>query len=123
MEPFFKHFLVMGSNSTFLVVFGIFMSGILTACATLSPGNPEHMEFSVQSNTPVDSFKLLNRLTWGVNSSSARQLAALGNELRSVQDAVRDAWATARVTGHLKDSIPAGELEKLQASARVTKVS
>lgn len=80
MEPFFKHFLVMGSNSTFLVVFGIFMSGILTACATLSPGNPEHMEFSVQSNTPVDSFKLLNRLTWGVNSSSARQLAALGNE-------------------------------------------
>jgi uncharacterized protein (DUF1800 family) len=75
-----NHFFVTIRQQAFLVLLGAFTGGILTACSTPSPGNSEYMESTIHPKGQADPFKLLNRLTWGANSSSARQLAVLGNE-------------------------------------------
>jgi uncharacterized protein (DUF1800 family) len=57
-----------------------FVQGSLAACTAVPPRNTEHIPPAHLSILKFDSFKLLNRLTWGANSSSARQLATLGND-------------------------------------------
>ena len=53
--------------------------GLLAACATPATDTSTELQDTHRpSPTPMDSVKLLNRVTWGANASSARQVTVIG---------------------------------------------